>query len=136
MSRLLARRGSTGGFGKALERARSLSRNGRKEQGGGGREQPGSHPDSYAGRAAKRSRPGDVDDDGFWVPGRTARTGVPKGCSTVDLSGMARAVVAALDRYVGGNNRDATKEDVLEVFKKCAGELPAATGSCSVGWRS
>ena len=133
------RRGTTGGgFGEALERARSLSRDGRQEQGGGGREQPGSHPDSYAGRAAKRSRPGDVngdglrvpgrpgdvDNDGFRVPGRPARKAVPKGCSTVDLSGMARAVVAPLHRYVGGINRDATKEDVLAVLRKCAAELP------------
>ena len=107
-----------------MERARSLSRDGRQEQGGGGREQPGSHPDSYAGRAAKRSRPGDVDGDGFRVPGRPARKAVPKGCSTVDLSGMARAVVAPLDRYVGGINRDATEEDVREVLKKCATALP------------
>ena len=120
------RTGSTGGFGQAMERARSLSsaREGRQEQEGGGRKQPGGHPDSYAERAAKRSRPGDVDSDGFRVPGRPARKAVPKGCSTVDLSGMARAVVAPLDRYVGGINRDATKEDVLEVLKKCAAELP------------
>ena len=65
-----------------------------------------------------------MDNDGFRVPGRPARKAVPKGCSTVDLSGMARAVVAPLDRYVGGINRDATKEDVLAVLRKCAAELP------------
>jgi hypothetical protein len=118
------RRGSTGGFAQAFERARSLSRDGRQEQGGRGREQTGSHPDSYAGRAAKRSRPGDVDSEGFRVPGRPTKKAVPKGCSTVDLSGMARAVVAPLDRYVGGINRDATEEDVREVLKKCATALP------------
>ena len=37
---------------------------------------------------------------------------------------MTRAVVAPLDRYVGGINRDATEEDVREVLKKCATALP------------
>ena len=58
------------------------------------------------------------------MPGRPARKAVPKGCSTVDLSGMTRAVVAPLDRYVGGINCDATEEDVREVLKKCATALP------------
>ena len=47
--------------GQAMEQGRSLSsaREGRQEQGGAGREQPGGHPDSYAERAVKRIRPGD-----------------------------------------------------------------------------
>ena len=121
------RSGAAGGFGQAMERARSLSRDGRQEQGGAGREQSGSRPDSYAERAAKRRRPGDMDSDGFRVPGRPARKALPKGCSTVDLSGMARAVVAPQERYVGGINRDATKEDVMEVLKKCAAALPGGS---------
>ena len=114
---------TAGVFGAALERARSLSRDGRQGQGGEGREQPGSHPDSYAGRVAKRSRPGDVDGDGFRVPGRPARKAVPKGCSTVDLSSMDRPVVAPLDRYVGGINLNATEDDVREVLQRCATAL-------------
>ena len=92
------RSGAAGGFGQAMERARSLSRDGRQEQGRAGREQWGSRPDSYAERAAKRRRPGDMDSDGFRVPGRPARKALPKGCSTVHLSGMARAVVAPQER--------------------------------------
>lgn len=68
-----------------------------------------------------------MDSDGFRVPGRPARKALPKGCSTVDLSGMARAVVAPQERYVGGINRDATKEDVMEVLKKCAAALPGGS---------
>ena len=116
-----ANTGRTAGvFGAALDRARSLSRDGRQQQGGAGREQSGSRPDSYAERAAKRSRSGDEDSDGFRLPGRPARKAVPKGSSTVDLSGMARAVVAPLDRYVGGINLNATEDDVREVLERCA----------------
>ena len=116
--------GKTAGvFGAALERARSLSRDGRQGQRGEGREQSGNRPDSYAERAAKRSRPGDVDGDGFRVPGRPARKPVPKGCSTVDLSSMNRPVVAPLDRYVGGINLNATEDDVREVLQRCAAAL-------------
>ena len=114
---------TAGVFGAALERARSLSRDGRQGQGGAGREQSGSGPDSYAERAAKRIRPGDVEEEGFRVPGRPARKAVPKGSSTVDLSGMARAVVAPLDRYVGGINLNATEDSVGEVLQRCAAAL-------------
>ena len=77
-----------------------------------------------------------MDSEGFRVPGRPARKAVPKGCSTVDLSGMAKAVVVPLDRYVGRINRDATKEDVLAVFEKCAVKLPGGNKLCSASWRS
>ena len=57
------------------------------------------------------------------MPGRPARKAVPKGSSTVDLSGMDRPVVAPLDRYVGGINLNATEDDVREVLQRCATAL-------------
>ena len=75
-------------FGPALERARSQSRGrearqrlqggagaeqggaaGVQQQGGAAREQSGSRQETWAERTAKRSRPGDVDSEGFRVPG-------------------------------------------------------------------
>ena len=114
------------GFGPALDRARSQSRSreGRQGQGGaGGREQSGGRPQTWAERTAKRNRPGDVDSEGFRVPGRPARKAVPKGCSTVDLSHLVRSVVAPLERYVGGTNLGATEQEVRAVLKECAAAL-------------
>ena len=48
---------------------------------------------------------------------------MPKGSSTVDLSGMDRPVVAPLDRYVGGISLNATQDDVREMLQRCATAL-------------
>ena len=122
-----------GGFGAALERARSQSRGreGGQQQGGGAgaRDLSGGRPQTWAERAGKRSRPegsgqpGDVDSEGFRVPGRLARKAVPKGSSTVDLSHLGRSVVAPLERYVGGTNLGVTEQEVRAVLKECAAAL-------------
>ena len=123
------------GFGAALDRARSLSRSreeGRRGQGGAGaRDLSGGQGLTWAERTAKRSRPegagagrpGDVNSEGFRVPGRPARKAVPKGCSTVDLSHLGRSVVAPVERYIGGTILGATEDDIKAVLKDCAAVL-------------
>ena len=42
---------------------------------------------------------------------------MPKGCSTVDLSHLGRAVVAPVERYIGGTILSATEEDIKAVLE-------------------
>ena len=72
----------------------------------------------------KRLRPGAIDQDGFRVPGRTARKAVPRGTSTVDLSSLGGALAAPIDRYVGNTGQGMTKELVKEALLMCAAGLP------------
>ena len=94
-----------------------------QQQGGAVREQSVSGQETWAERAAKRGRPGDVDSEGFRVPGRPARKAVPKGCSTVDLTELGGAVVAPVEKYVGGTELHMSKEKVEQLLRKCATDV-------------
>ena len=57
------------------------------------------------------------------MPGRPARKAVPKGSSTVDLSHLGRALVAPVERYIGGTIIGAREDDIKAVLKDCAAVL-------------
>ena len=78
---------------------------------------------TWAGRAAagtKRGKPGDVDSDGFIIPGRPVRKPAPKGSSKVDLAELGDNIVAPIERYVGNTSMDITADLVEKVLMKCS----------------
>ena len=122
-----------GRFGAALERARSLSRS--REQVVVRREEQGSQQSAesqvtswadVAGAGAgtqsrvKRPRPGDIDSEGFLMPGRPPRKAIPKGSSKVDFSEIGAVMVAPIDRYIGNTDLRVTSDVVKAALNKCA----------------
>ena len=54
---------------------------------------------TWAGRTApgtKQGKPGDVDSDGFIMPGRPARMPAPKGSSKVNLAELGDNIVVSI----------------------------------------
>ena len=126
--------GAANSFSSALERARSISRE-RESSVSETSAAPGEQASqmTWADRVVggdggaggvKRPRPGAIDGEGFWVPGRPARKAVPRGTSTADLSTLGGAVAVPIDRYVGNTGQDMTPALVKEALMMCAAVLP------------
>ena len=119
--------------------SQSRGREARQQQGGAARAQQKGGAvgeETWAERAAKRSRPGGVDSEGFRVPGRLERKAVFKGDSTVDLTELGGSLVAPLQRYVGGTDLSTTKKRWSSCSSSVQQAWRAARSCRSSPWRS